>query len=192
MMIRIRIATILAALVLAAPVFAVTPQLTEKVIINGAFGAEPDQYGRAGLGASTKTTRLVNCFAANAAHIAVHDRIKRDVKIYTPAGVFDKAIRLRLTGAKPDTVRARDIAPDEYGEDRQNCDRQPAPWSGTCHQKLLHFRPTMVANFGKISATRTNEVPLKPQTSKMLSLSIGACNRNNPHSGLVACAATQT
>lgn len=109
-MIRIRIATILAALVLAAPVFAVTPQLTEKVIINGAFGAEPDQYGRAGLGASTKTTRLVNCFAANAAHIAVHDRIKRDVKIYTPAGVFDKAIRLRLTGAKPDTVRARDIA----------------------------------------------------------------------------------
>jgi hypothetical protein len=110
MMIRIRIAMILAALVLAAPVFAVTPQLTEKVVVKGAFGAAPEQYGRAGLGASTKTTRLVNCFAASASHIAVHDRVKRDVKIYTPAGVFDKAIRLRLTGAKPDTVRARDIA----------------------------------------------------------------------------------
>jgi hypothetical protein len=46
-------------------------------------------------------------------------------------------------------LRARDIAPDEYGEDRQYCDRQPAPLSGICHQKLLHFRPTMVANFGK-------------------------------------------
>jgi len=31
---------------------------------------------------------------------------------------------------------------------------------------LLHFRPTLVANFGKISATPTNEVPLKPQTGK--------------------------
>jgi hypothetical protein len=36
--------------------------------------------------------------------------MKRDVKLYSSAGVFDKAIRLRLTGAKPDTVRARDIA----------------------------------------------------------------------------------
>ena len=63
---------------------------------------------------------------------------------------------------------------------------------GVCLQKLLHLRPTMVANFGKISATPTNQVPLKPQTSKMLSLSIGACNRNNPHSALAARAATQT
>ena len=89
-------------------------------------------------------------------------------------------------------LRARDIAPGEYGEDRQCCDRQPALLPGICLQKLLHFRSTMVANFGKISATPTNQVPLKPQTSKMLSLSIGACNRNNPHGGLVACAATQT
>jgi hypothetical protein len=50
----------------------------------------------------------------------------------------------------------------------------------------------MVANVGKISATRTSEVPLKPQTSKMLSLSIGACNRNNPHGGLAIRVAAQT
>jgi hypothetical protein len=50
----------------------------------------------------------------------------------------------------------------------------------------------MVANFGKISATPRNEVPLKPQTTKMLGLSIGACNWNNPDNGLVARAATQT
>jgi hypothetical protein len=50
----------------------------------------------------------------------------------------------------------------------------------------------MVANDRKISATSTNEVPLKPQTTKMLSLSIGACNWNNPDNGLVARAATQT
>ena len=71
-------------------------------------------------------------------------------------------------------LRARDIAPDEYGEDRQYRDRQPALLPGICHQKLLHFRPTMVANSEEVSATPTNEVPLKPQTSKMLSLSIGA------------------
>jgi hypothetical protein len=100
----------LAGLLVAAPLFAATPQLTEKVVVNGAFGAAPQQYGRANLGASPKTVRLVNCFAANSNFIAVHDRIKRDVKLYSTAGVFDKAIRLRLTGAKPDTVRARDIA----------------------------------------------------------------------------------
>jgi hypothetical protein len=37
-----------------------------------------------------------------------------------------------------------------------------------------------------------DQVPLKPQTSKMLSLSIGACNRNKPDSGLAARVATQT
>jgi hypothetical protein len=89
-------------------------------------------------------------------------------------------------------LRLRDIAPDEHGEDRQDQNRQPALLSGICHQKLQHFRPTMVANFEKISATRSNEVPLKPQTRKMLSLSIGTCNRNNPHGGSVARAATQT
>jgi hypothetical protein len=50
----------------------------------------------------------------------------------------------------------------------------------------------MVANFEKVSATPTNRVPLKPQTGKMLSLSFGACNRNNPDSGRAARAATQT
>jgi hypothetical protein len=36
------------------------------------------------------------------------------------------------------------------------------------------------------------QVPLKPQTSKMLSLSIGGCNRNNPHGALAVRVATQT
>ena len=109
-MIRTRILWSLVALLVATPLVAATPQLTEKVAVNGAFGAAPEQFGREGLGASTKTTRLVNCFAANGTYIAVHDRVKRDVKIFTATGTFDKAIRLRLTGAKPDTVRARDIA----------------------------------------------------------------------------------
>ena len=105
-----RTALVLVGLLIAVPVLAATPTLTEKAIVNGAFGVAPEQYGRANLGASTKTVRLVNCFAANANYIAVHDRMKRDVKLYTTAGVFDKSIRLRLTGARPDTVRARDIA----------------------------------------------------------------------------------
>ena len=46
-------------------------------------------------------------------------------------------------------LRARDIAPDKHGEDRQYRNRQPALLPGICHQKLLHFRPTMVANFEK-------------------------------------------
>jgi len=112
-MIQIRTALLFAGLVFTTPVLAATPQLTEKPVVNGAFGTAPEQYGRANLGASTKTVRLVNCFAANASYIAVHDRIKRDVKIYTSAGAFSQAIRLRLTGAKPDTVRARDIALDK-------------------------------------------------------------------------------
>ena len=101
---------LLAGLLVATPLFAATPQMTEKVVVNGAFGVAPEQYGRANLGASPKTVRLVNCFAASPNYIAVHDRMKRDVKLYSTAGAFDKSIRLRLTGAKPDTVRARDIA----------------------------------------------------------------------------------
>jgi hypothetical protein len=38
----------------------------------------------------------------------------------------------------------------------------------------------MVANDRRISATSTNEVPLKPQTGKMLCSPVGARNRNNP------------
>jgi hypothetical protein len=106
----IRTLALLTGLFVATQAVAATPQLTEKVVVNGAFGAAAEQYGRANLGASPKTVRLVNCFAASGNNIAVHDRIKRDVKIYSTAGVFDKAIRLRLTGAKADTVRARDIA----------------------------------------------------------------------------------
>jgi hypothetical protein len=100
----------LAGLLVATPLLAAAPPLSEKVAVRGTFGVSPEQFGRANIGAATKTTRLVNCFAANGDHIAVHDRIKKDVKIFTATGVFDKAIRLRLTGAKPDTVRARDIA----------------------------------------------------------------------------------
>jgi hypothetical protein len=100
----------LAGALVAAPAVAATPQLSEKVVVNGVFGTGAEQYGRANLGASAKTVRLVSCFAASPNYIAVHDRVKRDVKLYSTAGVFDKAIRLRLTGAKADTVRARDIA----------------------------------------------------------------------------------
>jgi len=101
---------LIAGLLLASPLSAAAPALTEKVVVNGTFGPAPEQYGRANLGASTRTVRLVNCFAASASYIAVHDRIKRDVKLYASDGTFDKAIRLRLTGATPDTVRALDIA----------------------------------------------------------------------------------
>ena len=105
-----RTALCLLGLLVATPLFAAAPPLVEKVAVNATFGAAPAQFGRANIGAATKTTRLVNCFSADGDHIAIHDRIKRDVKIYSATGVFDKAIRLRLTGAKPDTVRARDIA----------------------------------------------------------------------------------
>jgi hypothetical protein len=116
-MIDTRIRTLslcLATAAMLAPVIAgaATPPLTEKVIVKAGFGAASEQFGRAGIETSTKTTRLVSCFAADVDHIAIHDRIKRDVKIFTPTGVFDKAIRLRLAGAKPDTVKARDIALD--------------------------------------------------------------------------------
>jgi hypothetical protein len=101
---------LLAGLLVATPVLAAAPPMAEKVVVNATFGAAPDQFGRANIGASTKTTRLVNCFAANGNHVVIHDRIKRDVKVFSATGVFDKAIRLRLTGAKPDTVKARDVA----------------------------------------------------------------------------------
>ncbi len=83
---------------------------TEKPIVRGNFGAGADQFGYAGIGANKKTTRLVNCFAASRDHIAVHDRVKKDVKLYTPTGVFEGAMPLVLKSAGADTVRARDIA----------------------------------------------------------------------------------
>ena len=107
---RIPFLALMAGALLATTAFAAAPPLNEKVAVNATFGPAPEQFGRANIGAATKTTRLVNCFAADGNHVAVHDRVKRDVKIFSATGVFDKAIRLRLTGAKPDTVRARDIA----------------------------------------------------------------------------------
>lgn len=105
---------LLSAVLLAAslPARAAAPALAEKVVVKAGFGPASEQFGRAGIGTSQKTIRLVSCFAASLDHIAVHDRVKRDVKVFTPAGVFDKAIRLRLSGAKPDTVKARDMALD--------------------------------------------------------------------------------
>jgi hypothetical protein len=105
-----RMLLLLAGVLVATPLFAAAPPYAEKVVVRATFGAAPDQFGRANIGASSKTTRLVNCFAADGNHIAIHDRVKRDVKVFSATGVFDKAIRLRLTGAKPDTVKARDIA----------------------------------------------------------------------------------
>jgi hypothetical protein len=97
---------------ITAPARATAPPLVEKVVVRAGFGAASEQFGRAGLESTQKTTRLVNCFAANLDHIAVHDRLKRDVKVFTPGGAFNKAIRLRLPGEKADTVKARDIALD--------------------------------------------------------------------------------
>ena len=89
---------------------AVAANYTEKPIVNATFGAGPDQFGYAGIGSNSKTTRLVTCFAADKSHIAVHDRVKKDVKLYSAAGAFERAIPLILKGAGADTVRARDIA----------------------------------------------------------------------------------
>lgn len=86
---------------------------TEKPIVRGGFGKGPDQFGYAGIESSKKTTRLVSCFAASRDHIAVHDRVKKDVKLYSASGVFERAIPLALKGAGADTVRARDIALDD-------------------------------------------------------------------------------
>jgi hypothetical protein len=103
-----------AAMVVAASVaFAATPRFGEQVVVREGFGSAPEQFGRAGIETSKKSTRLVMCFAAGPNVIAVHDRVKRDVKLFTPTGVFEQAIPLVLPGgAKPDTVRARDIAVD--------------------------------------------------------------------------------
>jgi hypothetical protein len=103
---------VLACASAAVPAVAAPPSLTETLVVRGGFGPASEQFGHAGLDKTSKTTRLVNCFAVNLDHIAVHDRIKCDVKVYTVSGAFNKSIRLRLTGAKPDTVRARDIALD--------------------------------------------------------------------------------
>jgi hypothetical protein len=80
----------------------------EKPIVRAGFGTGADQFGYAGIGANKKTTRLVTCFAASRDHIAVHDRVKKDVKLYSTSGAFEQAIPLLLS--KADTVRARDIA----------------------------------------------------------------------------------
>ena len=92
---------------------AATPRWTETVVVRGQFGAGPEQFGRAGIEASKKTLRLVTCFAASTRHVAVHDRVKKDVKVFAPTGAFEGAFPLRLTeSSRPDTVRARDIALD--------------------------------------------------------------------------------
>lgn len=103
-----------AALVLPAlPSHAATPRFSEHVVVRQGFGPAPEQFGRVGIESSKKTTRLVMCFAAGQDVIAVHDRIKRDVKLFTMTGVFMRTIPLVVkSGAKPDTVRARDIAID--------------------------------------------------------------------------------
>lgn len=98
------------AIVLSAPATAHAANWTEKPIVRGGFGAGADQFGYAGIQSSKKTTRLVSCFAASRDHIAIHDRVKKDIKLYTTSGVFEGAIPLRLKGAGADTVRARDIA----------------------------------------------------------------------------------
>ncbi len=108
-----RLVVAAALLVAASLAFAATPRFSEQVVVRGGFGSAPEQFGRAGIETSKKSTRLVMCFAAGPDVIAVHDRIKRDVKLFTPTGVFEQAIALVVTGgAKPDTVRARDIAVD--------------------------------------------------------------------------------
>ena len=103
---------VVAALALpVSPSTAATPRFSEKIVVRQGFGPAPEQFGRAGIEASKKTTRLVMCFAAGQDVIAVHDRVKRDVKLFSMTGVFMRTIPLVLTsGAKADTVRARDIA----------------------------------------------------------------------------------
>jgi hypothetical protein len=105
---------IVAALALpVSPSTAATPRFSEVVVVRQGFGPGPAQFGRAGIETSSKTTRLVMCFAAGQNVIAVHDRVKRDVKLFTSTGVFERAIPLVVTtGARPDTVRARDVALD--------------------------------------------------------------------------------
>jgi hypothetical protein len=88
-----------------------TPRYQEYAVVRAGFGPAAELFGRSGIESSRKTTRLVTGFAASDRYIAIPDRVKRDVKIFTTSGVFDKAIRLRLTASvRPDTVRARDVA----------------------------------------------------------------------------------
>ncbi|HXV14992.1 MAG TPA: hypothetical protein VEC56_12370 [Candidatus Krumholzibacteria bacterium] len=108
----IRARMVLCTLLVAAAAPALAANWTEKPIVRAGFGTGADQFGYAGIQSSKKTTRLVSCFAASRDHIAVHDRIKKDVKLFTAAGVFERAIPLALKGAGADTVRARDIALD--------------------------------------------------------------------------------
>lgn len=95
-------------LVAAAAAFAATPRFSEQVVVRGGFGSAPEQFGRAGIENSKRSTRLVMCFAAGPHLIAVHDRVKRDVKIFSASGEFQRAIPLVV--ASGDTARARDIA----------------------------------------------------------------------------------
>ncbi len=110
----VRISACLAVIACVLPVLvaAETPRLDEKVVVHQGFGPASEQFGRTGLENVKKTTRIVTGFAASADYIAIPDRIKRDVKIFTTSGVFERAIPLRLTDGKADTVRARDVAID--------------------------------------------------------------------------------
>jgi len=105
----LRSSTLALALVCAATAAVSAPVWTEKAVVVGKFGAAPDQFGRAGIETSKKTQRLVNCFAASTKYIAIHDRVKRDVKVFAHTGAFDRKFPLRLSGTGADTVRARDM-----------------------------------------------------------------------------------
>jgi hypothetical protein len=97
----------------ASPGRPATPRYSEVVVVRQGFGPAPEQFGRTGIETNKRSTRLVMCFAASADYIAVHDRVKRDVKIFAPNGVFSHTMPLTLgSGANADTVRARDIAID--------------------------------------------------------------------------------
>jgi hypothetical protein len=109
-MVRAYVWILVSVLLFGASGTAFAANWIEKPIVRGSFGKGADQFGYAGIGANKKTTRLVSCFAASRDHIAVHDRVKKDVKLYSTTGVFEQAIPLILKGAKADTVRARDIA----------------------------------------------------------------------------------
>jgi hypothetical protein len=111
-MIRTTLRTFAGAIVLTAATPVLAANWTETPVVRAGFGTAADEFGFAGIGSNKKTTRLVSCFAVDRDHIAVHDRVKKDVKLYSTTGVFAQAIPLVLTSGKPDTVRARDIALD--------------------------------------------------------------------------------
>jgi hypothetical protein len=107
---RLFVIAVIAVFAAAAAAFAATPRFSEQVVVRQGFGSSPEQFGRSGIESSKRSTRLVMCFAAGPDVIAVHDRVKRDVKLFTPTGVFERAIPLVV--ARGDTVRARDVALD--------------------------------------------------------------------------------